>query len=149
MKLKHGTWVVVADGQKYLLLRNKLDTEFIDLRVIGMEEIENPPARELSSDSAGRRYGAGNAGASGNSVWAETDWHKVEKQRFAQHLAEKLETWADKGLYEDIVIIADAHSLGQLRAAYGGKTKTRLAGEIAKDLTNMPVNKIEAAVTAA
>ena len=146
MTLKHGPWVVVADGQKYLLLRNKLDTEFIDLRVIGVEEIENPPARELSSDRSGRMN---DTFVGAKSALSETDWHKVEKQRHAQHLAEKLEDWAGKGLYEDIVIIADAHSLGQLRAAYGGKTKVRILGEIAKDLTNMPVDKIEEAVTAA
>lgn len=146
MKLKHGTWVVVADGEKYLLLRNKLDSEFIDLRVIGGEEIENPPAHELSSDRSGRMN---DAGPGAKSALAETDWHEVEKQRFAQHLAERLENSAAKGAYEEIVIIADAHTLGQLRSAYGDKTKARLVGEIAKDLTNMPVDKIEATVTAA
>ncbi|MBR9650513.1 host attachment protein [Thalassovita aquimarina] len=146
MKLEHGTWVVVADGQKYLLLRNNLDSKFIDLRVIGSEEIENPPAHEHSSDRSGRMH---DAGPGGKSVWAETDWHQIEKERFARHLAEQLETFADKGLYEAVVIIADAHSLGQLRAAYGAKTKARLQGEIAKDLTNLSVDKIEAVVTAA
>lgn len=146
MKLKHGAWVVVADGEKYLLLRNKLDSEFIDLRVISGEELVNPPAHEQSSDRSGRMN---DAGPGGKSALAETDWHKVEKQRFAQHLAERLENSADKGAYEDIVIIADAQTLGQLRAACGDKTKARLVGEIAKDLTNMPVNKIEEAVTAA
>lgn len=146
MKLKTGTWVVVADGEKYLLLRNEMDSEFIDLRVIGREEIENPPAREQSSDRAGRMN---DVGPGSKSALAETDWHRVEKQRFAKHLADQLEDWAGRGLFDGVVIIADAHSLGQLRDAYGAKTKALLLGEIAKDLTNMPVDKIEKAVTAA
>lgn len=146
MKLSHGTWVVVADGEKYLVLRNILDEEHTDLRVIGMDEIDNPPAHELSSDRAGRMY---DDGPGAKSAMQETDWHRVEKANFAHELAGKLEDWAQAGRYDGIVVVADPRSLGELRAAYGAQTKARLKGEIDKDLTNMPVEAIEKALKTA
>jgi protein required for attachment to host cells len=145
VKLQHGTWVVVADGEKFLLLRNNMDTEFTDLRVIGKDEIDNPPAHAQSSDRAGRMR---DNGPGGKSALQQTDWHEAEKERFAQKLAERLEAWAAEGRYSAIVVIADPRSLGDMRAAYGNKLKSRLVAEISKDLTNMPVDEIEIVLNA-
>ncbi len=146
MKLSSGTWVVVADGEKYLLLRNNLDEEFTDLRAIGKDEIDNPPAHELSSDRAGRMH---DDGPGMKSAMLETDWHRIEKETFAHELAGKLEDWANAGRYDEIVVVADPRSLGELRSAYGAQTQARLKAEIDKDLTNMPIDAIEKAVAAA
>lgn len=146
MKLSHGTWVVVANGEKYLILRNNMDEEFTDLRVIGKDEIDNPLAHEKSSDRAGRMH---DDGPDARSALQETDWHRLEKEHFAQGLASRLDGWAEAGRYDGIVVIADPRSLGELRSAYGDKTKSRLLAEIGKDLTNMPVDVIEKALNAA
>ena len=146
MKLKHGVWVVVADGEKFLLLRNNMDSQDMDLRVIGEDEIANPPAREQSSDRSGRMN---DDGPGAKSALAETDWHKVAKERFAEELADKLETAARKDRFSEIVIVADPHSLGQLRKALGDATRARVIAEFDKDLTNMPVHEIEKALEGA
>ncbi|TGS34727.1 Host attachment protein, partial [bacterium M00.F.Ca.ET.180.01.1.1] len=52
--LKHGIWVLVADGEKALLLKNAGDTKFPNLEVVQVMEQENPPTREQGSDSPGR-----------------------------------------------------------------------------------------------
>ncbi len=145
MKLQYGTWVVVADGEKYLLLRNIVDEKFTDLHVIGKDEIDNPAAHVQSSDRAGRMQGTD---PSGKSALQDTDWHRVEKEQFANELAGKLEIWAVRDRYTDLVIIADPHSLGALRTAYGDKMKSRLLAEINKDLTNMTVDEIEKTLNA-
>ena len=54
MRIRNGTWVVVADGEKFLLLRNDGNAERIDLRVIRHREVESPPTREQGSDKPGR-----------------------------------------------------------------------------------------------
>jgi len=155
VKLDHGTWVVVADGEKYLLLHNKGDRDFLHLEVIDQENSPNAPARELSTDRPGRQHdakrdlgGSGNVAAWGTSAMEETDWHRVEEARFAKHVAEKLGQLAAAGRFDRLVVIADPRSLGEFRSACDASLKARIVAEIDKDLTNLPLDKMEASITA-
>ena len=153
MQLDHGTWVVVADGEKFLLLRNDGDRDHIRLNVVTHEDSENPPARDLSTDRAGRRYDATrDTGAGvrpyGRSALEETDWHRVAEQRFAGKIAADLERLAEAGRIGDLVVIADPRTLGTMRAALGDRVRSVIRAEIAKDLTNLPLAGIEASITA-
>ena len=51
--LTHGTWVLIADGEKALFLRNDLDEKDPDLNVIRIEEQENPADSEQGTDKPG------------------------------------------------------------------------------------------------
>jgi protein required for attachment to host cells len=154
MKLEHQTWVVVADGEKFLLLRNIGDEEFLHLEVVDHEASENPPAHELSTDRAGRhndatrRQSSGAVGAWGKSAMEETDWHKVAEERFAEHTATKLRDWAASGRFGRLVVVADPRTLGELRAAYDDDLRSVILAEIDKDLTNLPLDKIERSISA-
>ncbi len=145
MRLAHDTWIVVADGEKYLLLRNEGGAQHPNLCVVSKEEIENPPMRELSSDRPGRMKDRGRA----KSALEQTDWHRLSEQRFAQDLATLLVQWASQGRFRRLVVVADPRTLGALRAAYGDNLRSVLTAEIAKDLTNVPVEEIEALVSRA
>jgi len=140
VRLVHDTWVVVADGKKYRLLRNEGGAEHPNLCVVLKEEIENPPARELSSDRPGRMRDQGRA----KSALQQTDWHRLSEQRFAKDLAALLVDWASQGRFRRLIVVADPRTLGALRAAYGGRLHSVLAAEIGKDLTNVPIGEIEA-----
>lgn len=154
VQLDNGTWVMVADGEKYLLLRNIGDRDFMHLEVVEHDDQQNAPARELSTDRAGRQYDAtqrqaeGTVEAFGRSAMEETDWHRVAKERFAEDAAEKLGQWAASGRFRDIVVVADPRSLGALRNAYDHRLKPLIVAEIDKDLTNLPLEKIEASIKA-
>lgn len=153
MNLEHDTWVVVADGEKYLLLRNKGDKEFMNLEVVDHDASTNPPARELATDRAGRQQDAkrkGNGGVEswGKSAMQETDWHRVEENRFAEDVAEKLLGLSTAGQFRHLLVIADPRSLGTMRNAYGDRLAPAIIGEIDKDLTNLPLDKIEASIKA-
>ena len=75
-KLKHGIWVVVADGEKALFLENRGDGLHPDFEVVREFAEENPPTREQGSDRPGRF----NDGPSAHrSAVADTDWHKIAK----------------------------------------------------------------------
>ena len=153
MKLDHDTWVVVADGEKYLLLRNKGDQEFLHLEVIDHTESPNAPARELSTDRAGRQHDAkrdlgGQVKAWGTSAMEETDWHRVEEERFAQTLADRLSEMAAQGRFGSLVVIADPRSLGAFRAACDDRLRSVIVAEMARDLTNLPLDGIEGSIKA-
>ncbi|MDA0962775.1 MAG: host attachment protein, partial [Proteobacteria bacterium] len=120
MDLDNDTWVVVADGEKYLLLRNRGDRTHLRLEVVDHADIPNAPAHELASDRTGRRYDAarnvsGQVKAWGRSAMEETDWHRLAEARFADELAGKLRDWAAAERFGQLVVVADPRSLGTVR----------------------------------
>jgi len=152
MKIDHDTWVVVADGEKSLLLRNEGDAEYPILRAISKQEMENPPARELATDRPGRMPdqgglpgkagGAITQGRGPKSAVEETDWHRVAERRFAEDLGERLVEWAGEGRFERLIVVADPSTLGVLRNAYGDRLQSVLMAEIDKDLTNLTLPRM-------
>jgi protein required for attachment to host cells len=145
MKLDKGTWVLVLDGEKFVLLRNEGDRGRMDLRVIDHEETVNPPTREQGTERPGRMPDAG----LGRSSVEQTDWHALEKERFARDIAGRLRSWALENRFAALVVCADPTTLGAIRPEYHVEVSQRLVGELDKDLTGMPVDRIEKALQAA
>jgi protein required for attachment to host cells len=153
VKLKNDTWVVVADGAKFLLLRNKGDEDFLDLEVCAHDESEAPAARDLASDRAGRRYDSGQPVPGGvrpfgRSAMEQTDWHRVAEARFAEETAERLNGWAEAGRFRHLGLAADPRTLGALRKAMGDALEQVILAEIPRDLTNLPLEGIERSIKA-
>ena len=82
MRMDQGTWVLVADGEKFLLLRNVGNRARVALEVIDHGAVDNPPTRAQGTDRPGRLVHA----AAGPTTVQETDWHRLEKERFARDL---------------------------------------------------------------
>lgn len=143
MKLPHAAWVVVADGRKYLLLENQGESDMIDLRVRRAEETELASTRESGTDRPGRYPGPGPRRV----AVEQTDWKAQEKERFAAELADRLDRLAPR--IPGFVLVADAHSLGILRAELGERARSRMIGEIEGDFTNHTIDRIEDAIRAA
>lgn len=144
--LKHGLFVIVADGEKALFLKNEGDAKFPNFQVIRELTQENPPTREQGSDRPGRF----NDGPSQHkSAVADTDWHKIGKLRFADEIAERLYKMAHRGDFEHLVIAAPPLVLGELRKKMHQEVSAKVVGEIPKTLTNQPVYDIEKILLAA
>lgn len=146
MKIETGTWVLIADGEKYLLLRNQGDADLLDLRVLDHDALENASTREQGTDRPGR---FDTPGGPGRSAVAETDWNRLGKERFAKDLAERLRLAALGNDFAALVIVADPRTLGVLRPELHKAVLERVTGELDKDLTGAPVDRIEAALKAA
>ena len=54
INLKPGLWVMVADGEKALFLKNEGDGLYPNLRLVQEMKQDNPATREQGSDSPGR-----------------------------------------------------------------------------------------------
>ena len=143
-KLANGTWVLVADGEKALFLRNDGDAEYPNLEVFREESQDNPPNR----DQAANRPGRFNDGPSVHrSAVEDTDWHQMAKDRFASDMADLLYKRAHRGDFERIVLVAPPGTLGELRDQLHQVVTDKVIGEIAKTLTNHPIDEIEKIVT--
>lgn len=149
-KLLEGTWVLVADGEKALFLVNDGDADYPILNVRRKEEHENPATRDQGVDKPGRYSDgpafAARAGAAGHpqrSAFQQTDWHRLEKERFADDLADLLYKRAHAGDFERIILVVPPPILGELRGHLHKEVSDRVVGEITKTLTNHPVDEIE------
>ncbi|MBM1688874.1 host attachment family protein [Sulfitobacter geojensis] len=139
-KLKNGTWVIIADGEKALFLENQTDGEDPFLEVFREEGQENPPNR----DQAANRRGRFNDGPSVHrSAVDDTDWHQLAKDRFAGELADILYQKAHAGAFEQIVLVAPPGTLGELRHQMHQEVSNKVIGEIDKTLTNHALDDIE------
>ena len=78
----------------------------------------------------------------------EVDFHQQQEDRFAARVADMLRQRALANEIESLIVVAPPKTLGEMRKHYHKEVEARLAGEIAKDLTNMPVPEIEKALQA-
>ena len=137
-------WVLIADGEKALFLRNIADEEDPHLVVIREEHQDNPPDREQGTDAPGRMQ---DNGVRQRSAVAETDWHQLAKERFASDLADILYRRAHKGEFDKIVLACAPNVLGDLRSALHKEVSDKVVGEVPKVLTNHPLDEIEKIVS--
>ena len=144
--LKSGLWLMVADGEKALFLKNEGDTTYPNFEVVREIGQSNPPTREQGTDRPGRLSDGPSAH---RSAVADTDWHKVGKVRFADEIADRLYTMAHRGDFKEILLIAPPLVLGELRKKLHQEVSDRIVGEIPKTLTNHAVFDIEKLLLAA
>ena len=144
--LRRGLWVVVADGEKALFLKNEGDAKFPDFKVATEMAQENPATREQGAERPGRHS---DGPSPHNSAYAETDWHRLSKERFADEIAERLYKLAHRGEFEEIVLVAPPRVLGEMRKKLHKEVAQKVKAEVAKTLTNQPVWDIEQVLKAA
>ncbi|AZO73758.1 MAG: host attachment protein [Mesorhizobium sp.] len=143
IRLKHDLWVIVADGEKALFLRNQGDTRYPNLQVVQEMEQENPATREQGTDKPGR-YAEGP-----RSAIEETDWHRLGKERFADDIAERLYKLAHRGDFDEVVLIAPPQVLGEMRQKLHKEVCDKVKAQIPKTLTNHTIFEIEKLLQAA
>ena len=139
--LPHKAWVVVAYGEKALFLVNKGDDQDMHLVVADKSAQENPKAQDWAANKPGRF----NDGPSVHrSMVDDTDWHELEKERFAADLADRLYKAAHVGKFDHLAIMASRVALSTLREEIHQEVEKRLILDIPKVLTNHPLDEIEA-----
>ena len=146
MKIANGTWILVGDGRRAMVLRNDGLAESPNLHCIATRETRNPPTREQGSDAPGRAFAS--VGAS-RAAFTTTDWHDEAERRFAASLAADLNAAAHDGRFEDLIVVAPPRILAELREDLSGEARARLRAEIDKDLTRHTIADIETILLAA
>ena len=143
ISVPYDAWVLIADGEKALFLKNLTDAQDPHLEVVRKEEQENPKDIDQSANRPGRMP---DNGPGQRSAMDDTDWHQLAKDRFAGELAEILYRKAHQGAFDRIVLVAPPHTLGELRREIHKEVADRVVAEVPKTLTNHPVDQIETLV---
>ncbi len=141
--LNRQTWVLVADGEKALFLRNKNDMSNVQLGIIHQLNQTNPATREQGTDKPGR---SSSGPGLGRAAVEDTDWHELSKKRFAKEIADTLYSHAHKGEFERLVIVAPPFMLGEMRQEFHKEVSDKIVSEIPKTLTNHSTNDIQTIV---
>jgi len=144
LKFATGEWIVVCDGAKALLLRNKGDEKFPNLETVSVRQQDNPQTGAQGADKPGRVHPP--AGTARSAV-EQTDWHDRAEQEFLTALASDLNASAHKGEISGLTIVAAPRALGMLRPHYSPALNAVLRHEIAKDYATHPVHEIEKLLT--
>jgi protein required for attachment to host cells len=123
--------VVVADGGGARLFRNKGDERALALHQVELRELINMdddgPAGSMPGESTGQQ---------------------IDEATFAKQLALALNDGALKHQYDALVLIADPTTLGRMRPLLHKEVVARTVTELAKTLTNAPLEQIEQALRA-
>ncbi|QIB34089.1 host attachment protein [Ancylobacter pratisalsi] len=140
IKIEAGAWVVVCDGRKALILCNKGDATFPNLRTHLVYEQENPPTSAQGTDAPGRVH---QSASPARSSVEPTDWHDEAERDFLRDLAGKLDAALTAGEAQSLVIVAAPRALGVLRPLYSPALKTAITAEVDRDMVKLPVYEIE------
>lgn len=143
MKLYGSCLVLVADGTKARLFEERR-------RAGPLVEITDQlgdvaPSGPVASGHAGRihdRHGIGSHTTGGPSP------REKQEAAFITRLAARIDTLVRPGAFEDLVVIAPPHALGQLRQAFDPATLRRLKGADAHDRVGCRPDEIRAALSA-
>ena len=133
MMLRHNTVVAVVDGESVALFRNTGDEAAIELSPLAA------PALHLNGHGSGGRH---------RSSTANPDNRLQEEDGHAAAVAHWLNREAAGNGISDLLVIAPARTLGELRRHYDPHLRTRLVAEISKELVGRPASEIEAAISA-
>lgn len=128
-KIPSGTLVVVADGTGARVFTNVGDGNKLTLKQFDMLELMN-----MNDDGP-------------STSPTEATGQQIDEATFAKQLALRLNDGALKDRYPHLVLIADPQTLGQMRPLLHMETRKRMLGEIAKTLTNSPLEDIERALS--
>jgi protein required for attachment to host cells len=144
--LRIGTWVVVADGRKGLILRNVGDATIANLKLVEQVDSERVPrTAEMGTDKPGRTLDR----VSGrHSSVEQTDWHERAEQDHAKAVAAAVERHRQAGEIERLVVVAPPKTLAVLRDSFSSNLKQTIVEEVTKDLTKHPIHEIERLLSA-
>jgi protein required for attachment to host cells len=144
VQIPHDSFVFVGDGRKAIFLRNEGDETFPNLKAEQVFRDKNPPTHEQGTDKPGRAF---SSVGHGRSSVEPTDWHDIEAHRFADQVADALESLVRERGVRSLVIVAPPRTLAELRRVFRPDVKRRIVAEIDKDLTGEPIYQIEKHLT--
>lgn len=138
MQIPHSAHILVVDGSRMLILRNKGHVVKPDLEVMTETVFKNPASHELMSDGPGRSHDSMGAGSH---AYEAQDPHQRREDDFARDALAKLRQIA--GPTDPLVLVAPPRILGALRKLFDKDVQARMLAEINKDLGHLSPTELE------
>ncbi len=136
MVRKVVTWVVIADGARARIYRNDGPGRGLDAVPDRSMTGDRRRERDIMADKPGRSFDSHGQGR--HSMEPTTDPRDVLERQFLGELADMLQSAANAGEYDRLVLAAAPRALGELRDRMPRAVADRISAEISKDLTKLP-----------
>lgn len=131
VSIDQHAWIVVADGHSARVLENEGRAGAIELK-----EIDTVTPKNLASE-----------GPSGSRPQDDSP-RDTDEATFAKQLSHWLLEKAQKKAYEQLVLVADPKTLGQMRPQLHKEVTDRIVHELAKTLTGASLDDITRSIEA-
>ncbi len=128
MKIPHNAHVSIVDGERFILTRNigKIFEPKLEKLTDPKLDATNFSAGVKHQDDGGQRTGS----------------TQLEELAHGAAVAEWLNARAVAGEIEELVVVADPKTLGEMRRHYHSELEKRIVGEVDKTLTGEPLESI-------
>jgi protein required for attachment to host cells len=138
VKLPHATLVIVADGQRHLILENVGQAVTWDLVVHASSETTMQSTGELGAERPGR-YPI----ADGRRTTVEqTDWKAIDKASFSKDLARQINEEIERSPQLNLVLMMDAKTLGHVRQHLSPASQKSVLQDVTGDYVHRPIEEI-------
>lgn len=135
-RIPEGTLIIVANGGSARVFTNVGSDHTLTLKQQGELTLQDLSAESVSGQ-----------GPSG-SVPPDMSPSQLNEATFAKQVAEQINDDALHGRYAHFVLVADPTTLGRIRPLLHKEAQARLLHDLAKDLTNAPLDDIQRALAA-
>lgn len=129
-------WYLIADGAHARIVRR--DAENGGYHQVSRSELRLARLKtsQIMSDRAGRV--GESASSARHAAEAKHDPHRQAKLAFAHKTAADINEASRASEFDELVLVAPARVLGEIRSHLDTQTSKRVVGELAKDLTPVP-----------
>jgi protein required for attachment to host cells len=139
------TWLVIADGvQARVVAKTGVNAPLVTVSTHADPEARLP-SHLLGSDRPGHTQES--ATSARHAIEPKYDLHRERKRAFANTIADLVNRAGEEKKFDRLILIAPPRTLGDLRRRLGAASRTKLAGELAKDLTKVANGDLEAHMT--
>jgi protein required for attachment to host cells len=131
--------IAIADGEHARFVQPDADNA---LRTVGSLDSASAHlrSRDIGTDKPGRSFESGTSAH--HAVGQRHDLQAMEKERFAQAIAEQLNLASARGEFSQLLLVAPSRTLGELRDALDAATRAKLVGTLEKDLVKTPDHEL-------
>ena len=131
--------IAVADGEHVRFVRPAADNA-----LHGVASLDSVAAHKQSSDLGSDHPGASfhSDSTAHHAMAPRHDLHQLEKAKFARIVADQLNQASTQDTFDELLIVAPAHILAELREHLDASTNAKVIGTLAKDLIKTPDDEL-------
>ena len=130
---------VIADGGHVRFVKPAGDNALHTVESIDAATMHQK-THDMVSDRPGRVHES--VGVVRHAIAPKSDPHELAKTRFAHFIGEKLNAENIAGAFNELILVAPAHVLAEMREKLDKPTEAKVTGTLAKDLTKVPDHEL-------
>ena len=135
-----GCLIVIADGEHARFVGAAPDNALKTQRIFD-STMAHYRASELVPDRPGASFHS--MSTAHHSVDPKHDPHEMAKEGFATYVAEQINMAASQDEFRQLLLIAPARVLAEIKAGFDRLANARVAGAVAQDLVKVPDHELQ------